>query len=136
MLWKVARAGQSKTNACRNLHQLINTNNILYPVPIDCGLIRVAVRKPEYKTKQLYWPFLRMSAWVKSLLNHSPGILLGGNDLANVSGWQTTFARFWGLYRYVNASLLYTKMVFHWKTQYRTFCMAMKGGATVEDLSW
>ena len=43
-----------------------------------------------------------MQAWVKALLDESPWMILAGHDLSEVSEWQSTFAHFWSLYRYVN----------------------------------
>ena len=43
-----------------------------------------------------------MSAWVRSLIEHSPKMLLAGHDLADASGWQQAFQRFWQLYRHTN----------------------------------
>lgn len=102
LLWKLSRAGQSKTNACRNLHKLIDSNNILYPVHIDCGLIHVVFRKPEYRSEKVWWPFLRMQAWVEAILQESPRMLLAGHDIANPAGWRQTFSTFWESYRHCN----------------------------------
>ncbi|CAK9014188.1 Uncharacterized protein SCF082_LOCUS12240 [Durusdinium trenchii] len=102
LLWKVARAGQSKKNACRNLHRLIDRNNVLFPVPIDCGLIRVSFRRPQYRTEQIYWPFLRMRDWVRCLLRDTPQMLLAGHELSDFVGWQQVFTTFWDSYRMVN----------------------------------
>ena len=102
MLWKLSRAGQSKTNACRNLHQLIDTNNVLYPVPIDCQLIRVAFRKPEYRTEEMWWPMLRMEGWVQCLLKRTPKVLLGGHSLQDSAGWKRTLSQFWAFFKLVN----------------------------------
>ena len=104
LLCKLSRAGQSKANACRNLHRLINRNNVLFPVPIDCGLVRVALRKPEYRTEQVYWPFLRMKDWIRCLLRESPKMLLAGYDLADAPGWTGVFSTFWSKYRLTNPS--------------------------------
>ena len=102
LLWKLSRAGLSKTNACRNLHSLIDRNNVLYPVPIDCGLIRVAFRKPQFRTEQVYWPFLRMHEWVRCLLRESPHMILAGHKLSDTGGWQGVFSEFWNTYRLIN----------------------------------
>ena len=104
LLRKLSRAGQSKTNACRNLHKLIDHNKILFPVPIDCELIHVAFRRPQYRTDQVYWPILRMEAWVKCLLQEAPEMLLAGHCLQEVSLWQGVFTQFWRNYKLVNSN--------------------------------
>ena len=98
MLRQIARAGQNKTNACRNLHRLINRKNILFPVKIDAALISVAYRKPVYRTENIWWPLIRMEAWVRSILNEVPQVLLGGFRLEQAHQWNQMLKEFWGLY--------------------------------------
>ena len=43
-----------------------------------------------------------MASWVRALLDQSPGMLLAGHCLRDVTQWQAVFARFWDLYRCVN----------------------------------
>ena len=102
LLCKIARAGQSKTNACRNLHALIDKHNQLFPVRIDCELVRVAFRKPYYRQDQIYWPVLRMGEWVDALLREAPEMILAGHTLEDQQGWEAVFATFWMKYEQVN----------------------------------
>ena len=102
LLWKLSRAGLDKRNACRNLHRLIDRKDILFPVPIDAVKITVAIRKPYYKSTQLWWPILRISDWVPCLVKHSPQAILAGHRLEDVLGWQRAFQDFWKEYKLVN----------------------------------
>jgi len=43
-----------------------------------------------------------MASWVRALLDQSPGMLLAGHCLRDVTKWQAVFSRFWDLYRHVN----------------------------------
>lgn len=102
LLRKLARAGQSKTNACRNLHRLINKNGVLFPVKIDATLISVAFRRPALRVEKLWWPLIRMDAWVRSILEQAPELLLCGHRLSDQCSWQSVFSSFWDIYFTVN----------------------------------
>ena len=114
LLWKMSRAGMSKRNACRNLHTLIDKNNVLFKVRIDVTQIMVAIRKPSYRTKLVWWPIIHMQDWVQSLIRESPQVLLGGYSLEQKAGWQAQLVEFWSLYRNVNPNhCLYTDSFDH-----------------------
>ena len=46
-LYKLARAGQSKQHACRNLHKLMDTAGVMLPIKPDCMQIRVKRKKTK-----------------------------------------------------------------------------------------
>lgn len=95
LLRGIARAGQSKKNACRNLHTLINRSGILFPVRIDAALVSVAYRKPVFRREKLWWPIIRMTDWATTMLRERPGMLLGGHNLEQVNQWNQMFIDFW-----------------------------------------
>lgn len=101
-LLKIAKAGQSKTNACRNLHVLINKGKVLLPVPIDAVLLRVALRRPYFRKQELYWPVLRMEDWIKVLMARAPETLLAGCAFENKSAWMSILDGFWADYESCN----------------------------------
>ena len=98
LLRQIATAGLSKTNACRNLHTIINRNNILFPVKIDAALISVAYRKPVFRREKLWWPIIRMDAWVTAILKDAPQMLLCGFQLKQVPQWNHVLRTFWANY--------------------------------------
>ena len=104
VLHQLARVGDGGDNACRNLHRLIHRNKCLFPVEISVVPIRVALRKPTYRVESMYWPVLRMQAWVKSLLTEAPEFLLAGHQLGDVDGWRKTLSWFWSKYYKINPS--------------------------------
>lgn len=99
LLYRIAKAGQSKTNATRNIVSLINRNDLLLPVPIETTQISVAVRRPKYSVQKMWWPILRMQDWVRVLLQEAPQILLAGVRLEDTACWQRTFRDFWGEFK-------------------------------------
>lgn len=102
LLYKVANAGKSKTNACRNLHILITRGKILFPVHIDAIEVRVSLRKPFLRKEKVFWPILRMGDWVKTLLSECPQVLLSGYKLEQSSKWKAVFQNFWDEYKSCN----------------------------------
>lgn len=109
MLYKIARAGKTKKNACRNLHLLLNKSQAFFPVPIDAVLVRVCLRRPTLRRAKLWWPILRFSDWVRVLLERAPHILLAGHDLEESEKWKAVFREFWDNYQSVNPDhVIYT----------------------------
>ena len=97
-LCKLARAGRSKTNALRNLMRVINSKNGLLPVSVDCVQITVKKKKPTPRRLRIWWPVLKMSDWIQTLLHTRPEVLLCGFRCED-SRWQRTLSRFWTRFR-------------------------------------
>lgn len=102
-LFKLARAGKCKRNACRNLHRLINSSNQSLPVPIDATQVRVLLRRPFLRKVKLWWPILRMTDWVEALIRKRPQVLLAGCQVEETAKWKGILKAFWENYRGVNA---------------------------------
>ena len=102
MLHKIARAGASRTNVCRNLHRLLRGAGVQYPVEIATVPVTIRLRKPEPHNEVLQWPIIRLSDWVRALLKCHPSYLLGGMELEDTLGWQHQFATFWETYRTID----------------------------------
>ena len=94
-LFKIARAGKSKSNAVRNLLTVLTSNNFLTPVPIDAEKITITKKKPETRTVQVWWPILKMSDWTSTLLRECPGALLCGFEVEEHKQWGAIFQTFW-----------------------------------------
>ena len=100
-LFKIARAGKSKTNAVRNLTTVLNAKNAMMPVPIDAVQITIQKKKPLPRTLKVWWPVLKMSDWVQVMLQSCPQILLCGYSLQD-TGWQQILKSFWDHYQATN----------------------------------
>lgn len=99
---KISRAGLSRTNASRNLHVLIAKSARLFPVAIDVVSITIRIKKPRHQARDVFWPVVKMSSWIHTLLGKHPALLLAGHSLQEVDGWKMTFSSFWGVYRTVD----------------------------------
>ena len=95
LLKKLAKAGQSKTNACRNLHQVLRKHGKIPPVRVDATPITIRLRKPKVHTKEVFWPMIRMTDWIQTLMHSNPQSLLGGHSLDDTHGWKMMFSSFW-----------------------------------------
>ena len=104
LLQKLARAGTSRKNVCRNLHRLLKRSGLQYPVPLTWVPVTVKLRKPKPHNETLDWPILKLSDWVRVLVEHNPEHILGGMRLEEVDGWTMQFTSFWESYRSINAA--------------------------------
>ena len=102
MLHKIARAGASRTNVCRNLHRLLSGSGVQYPVKITAVPVMIRLRKPKPRNEVLQWPIIGITDWARALLQRSPPYLLGGFNLEDSLGWQHQFASFWSVYKTID----------------------------------
>ena len=102
-LYRIARAGKSKTNALRNLMTVMNSQNVMLPVQMDAVQLTIMRKKPKVRIMKIWWPLLRMSSWVRTLLRDHPQTLLCGFTVKNCDGWRATLAEFWRNFRGGNA---------------------------------
>ena len=102
MLHKIARAGTSRTNVCRNLHRLLHASGEQYPVDIASVPVTIRLRKPRPHFEVVQWPMIRISDWARAILKHHPPYLLGGCKLEDEAGWEMQFASFWSSYRSID----------------------------------
>ena len=47
----------------------------------------------------MWWPMLRVGAWVKHILMTKPKVLLAGGTLSEPLSWQISLQKFWQCYR-------------------------------------
>lgn len=102
LLYQLARCGNDPKNVCRNLHRLMRRWGATFPVDLSVAPVTVALRRPFYQTQEVWWPCLRMSAWVRALWDSAPKMLLAGHSVEDTLGWQSTFADFWSKYKSFN----------------------------------
>ena len=58
MLYKIAAAGQSAPNVCRNLHRLIHREGVTVPVAISLVRVPVRKRRPTVRKVMVYYPVI------------------------------------------------------------------------------
>ncbi len=102
MLGKLSAVGNSKKNACRALHRLVESTGVTLKLPIEpvhCTIRRV---KPV-RICQAWWPTISMKSWVMHLLENYPKVLLAGHVLED-HGWKKDFYKFWEQYKSIEPS--------------------------------
>ena len=102
LLYKLAKAGRSRTNACRNLRKLLLKSGRMLPVEIDCVSVRVRYKKPKVRVIDVWWPILKMKDFARALFDKAPGALLGGHRLCDEELWKKTFTTFWAEYQTID----------------------------------
>ena len=103
ILWKIAAAGRSPANVCRNLHRLIHREGMTIPVKIDMVQIPVRKRRPTVKKVMVWFPVIYPSTWVSFLLREHSDLLLGGRHLNQTSLWEDLLDNFWSRYKAYDA---------------------------------
>lgn len=98
MLYSIAAAGRSQTNACRNLHSLIHKRGMTLPLKIHTVEIPVRKRKPQVRKVFVHYPVILPSTWAKYLLEKHSMLLLGGHDITASLSWKAELERFWRAY--------------------------------------
>ena len=103
LLYQIAAAGRSETNACRNLHSLIHKRGLTLPLKIHTVEVPVRKRKPKVRKTWVHYPVILPSTWAKYLLESHSFLLLGGHDI-NHGTWQRELAMFWETYLKTDAN--------------------------------
>ena len=96
---KLAGVHRSKTNACRNLHLLMEkTPGCRLPLEID--VVKISIRRVRpVRIVQAWWPQLKMKTWLRYLFLNKPEFLLAGHKFEAHHLWQRDFETFWHHYR-------------------------------------
>lgn len=95
---KIARAQNSSSNACRNIHGILKrTAGLSLPVDIETFALTVKKKRPM-RIIRVWWPMISLRQWVRYFLDNQPGILLGGHGLGDV-GYQYMLETFWRTYQ-------------------------------------
>ena len=102
MLHRIAKAGTSRSNVCRNLHRLLKRSGAQYPVPLTTVPVSIRLRKPKPHSEVIDWPIIRISDWAQVLLQMNPKFLLGGHRMEDIDGWKMMLCTFWDMYRMID----------------------------------
>ena len=105
VLRMISRCGDSKKNACRNLHNLIHKQGRTLPVEISVILTPVRVLCGKPKVTKANFPVLYLSSWAAQLFRLGGKLLLGGFSLDDEAGYRSMFSEFWQRFRYVRPDL-------------------------------
>ena len=103
-MFKTAQAGNSKTNVCRNLTKLLHKKGVTLNVEVDFVQISAKREKKKNRVEKIWFPILRMTAWVRCLLAEAPQLLLAGHSLEDEDGLGSVFSNFWNAYRSVDST--------------------------------
>lgn len=95
LLYALAGAGRSQTNASRNLHSLIHKRGLTVPLQIHTVEIPVRKRKPKVEKVWVHYPVILPTTWVKYLLECHSFLLLGGHNIKEEKHWQQELGDFW-----------------------------------------
>lgn len=98
LLHKIASAGRSAQNACRNLHSLIHKVGLTLPLRIHTVKIPVRKRKPKVEKQWVHYPVILPSTWFSYLLENHSMLLLAGHDIKKVDAWNGELRQFWDTY--------------------------------------
>lgn len=98
LLYKIAGAGRSQQNSCRNLHSLIHKVGLTLPLRIHTVEIPVRKKKPKLKKVWVHYPVILPTTWVSYLLKFHSRMILGGSKLENVDSWKRGLLSFWDTY--------------------------------------
>lgn len=98
LLFAIARAGRSQTNACRNLHSLIHQRGLTLPLRIHTIEVPVKKCKPKVAKVWVHYPIILPSTWMDHLLKEYSMLLLGGHHIKDAAGWRGLLSNFWDAY--------------------------------------
>lgn len=98
LLYKIAAAGRSQQNACRNLHSLIHRVGLTLPLRIHTVEIPVRKKKPKLHKVMVHYPVILPTTWISYLLENHSKLLLGGHKMEDVSKWKGELKSFWTKY--------------------------------------
>lgn len=98
-LEKIAGVHRSRTNACRNLHALLDRTTGCQ-VPVQMDVVKIPIRRVRpIRILNAWWPQLPVRNWLRFFFHEHAGFLLAGHRLNDASSWRKTFQKFWDLYR-------------------------------------
>lgn len=93
---------KSTHNATRKLYNYIARKGRALSVQPATVKVPVRIRKP-YKVKQLHWPVLHLSSWLRTSMEEFGGFLfLGGKTLDNIEEVHRELATFWERYAFLD----------------------------------
>ena len=80
---------------------VINPQNVMLPVKIDVVKISIRKKRPTTRTLDVWWPVLKLSSWISTLLSCRPEVLLCGFQPEDTE-WRNILSTFWSYYEEVN----------------------------------
>ena len=80
LLYKIAAAGRSQQNACRNLHSLIHRVGLTLPLRIHTVEIPVRKKKPKLHKVVVHYPVILPTTWISYLLKKPQQVATWGTQ--------------------------------------------------------
>ena len=93
---------RSYKNAARSLHAYVHRKGKTLPIPISTTKIRVRQSMKTVGEITCNYPFLRLSSWMKFILEQGGEFLLGGCKSIDYVVYTNMFGRFWHRFKTVD----------------------------------
>ena len=104
LLEKLAKcARSSESNICRNLHRLLAKPGYTLQVDISHAIINIRHARSR-KLKEIAWPTLKLSSWLKYIMEQGGQLLLAGHHISQSRKWKSDLKEFWDLYEQVDGN--------------------------------
>ena len=104
MLQRLAKcANSSDSNICRNLHRLLAHSDFSLQVEIQHAIISFRHARTR-RVRELPWPIMKLSSWVRYIMEAGGQLLLQGHHISQVHSWQQDLKEFWDLYERVDST--------------------------------
>ena len=109
-LAKCARA-EDEANVCRNLHRLLQHKDFTLQLQISYASIAIKHATKRRNLDQVPWPVIRLSDWVRYVMEQQGGqLLLAGNSLTQSHLWEPILEDFWNKYQDVDPGHIVYKL--------------------------
>ena len=101
MLARLAKCARAKdeANVCRNLHRLLQHRDFTLQVRISYANIDIKHATKRQHVNKVPWPVIRLSDWVRFVMESQPQLLLAGNMLSQSHLWEPILEDFWNKYQ-------------------------------------
>ncbi|CAL1154067.1 unnamed protein product [Cladocopium goreaui] len=128
--YKATRSGRKGSNAARDFHRYVHRSGKAFPVEISTRKIIIRKKvtvsggKKRKREKVADYPIIRMSSWMKAILERHPDFMLGGHSpfVNGGENYKKMFEEFWDNYEYLGGD----HPVFHLKSrEERTRCIPL-----------
>ena len=128
--YKDTRSGRKGSNAARDFHRYVHRSGKAFPVEISTRKIIIRKKvtvsggKKRKREKVADYPIIRMSSWMKAILERHPDFMLGGHSpfVNGGENYKKMFEEFWDNYEYLGGD----HPVFHLKSrEERTRCIPL-----------
>ena len=86
-------------NIRRNLHKVVHARGKTLPLEITGASCNVKKALGKIGTREILWPVILLSTWMRYALLNASQLLLGGHHISMPEKWKRSFRKFWRRYR-------------------------------------